>query len=245
MPAPSPQIAPDTAPLDVPRLVAAGFATVVHRSAVASTMDAARALADDPATPLPAVVVADRQEAGPRPTWALACGVALAETLRAIEPQVAALVRWPNDVEAAGRKLAGILVETAAHGRAVVGIGVNTSGTAAAAPAPIRHRVGTLPDLTGRPFDRTVLLAEFLPRCVELIAALERDPEALLDRYRPLCALDGTVVTVHSAAARHAGVCRGIARSGALVVDTPTGRREFSSGSLADPADVWPGPAGS
>lgn len=273
MPAPSPQIAPDTAPLDVPRLVAAGFATVVHRSAVASTMDAARALADDPATPLPAVVVADRQEAGrgrrgagwwqadgalaaslviagdtagpPRPTWALACGVALAETLRAIEPQVAALVRWPNDVEAAGRKLAGILVETAAHGRAVVGIGVNTSGTAAAAPAPIRHRVGTLPDLTGRAFDRTALLAEFLPRCVELIAALERDPEALLDRYRPLCALDGTVVTVHSAAARHTGVCRGIARSGALVVDTPTGRREFSSGSLADPADVWPGPAGS
>lgn len=273
MPAPPPQIAPDAAPLDTPRLVAAGFVTVVHRPVVVSTMDEARALADDPATPLPAVVVADRQEAGrgrrgagwwqatgalaaslviagdaggpPRPTWALACGVALAEALRAVEPSVAALVRWPNDVEAAGRKCAGILVETAAHSRAVVGIGVNTSGTAAHAPAPIRHRVGTLPDLTGRPLDRAVLLAAFLPRFVGLVAAFERDPEALLGRYRPLCALDGTVVTVHTGTARHTGVCRGIARSGALVLDTPTGRREFTSGSLADPADVWPGPAGS
>lgn len=273
MPAPPPQIAPDAAPLDTPRLVAAGFATVVHRPSVASTMDEARALADEPATPLPAVVVADRQEAGrgrrgagwwqaegalaaslvitgagvgpPRPIWALASGVALAEALREVAPQVAALVRWPNDVEAGGRKLAGILVETAAHGRAVVGIGVNTTGTAADAPAPIRHRVGTLPDLTGRPLDRAALLAAFLPRFVALLTAVERDADGLLVRYRPLCALDGTVVTVHAGATRHTGVCRGIAHSGALVVDTPTGREEFSSGSLADPADVWPGPVGS
>ncbi len=45
-------------------------------------------------------------------------------------------VRWPNDIEVAGRKLAGVLVETAAHARAVVGIGVNTAGSAAALGVP-------------------------------------------------------------------------------------------------------------
>jgi len=273
MPAPTPQIAPDATATDTARLHAAGFGTVVHRTLVASTMDEARRLAEDPAVRLPALVVADRQAAGrgrrgagwwqaegalaaslviagdaagpPRPIWALACGVALAEALRALEPEVPAVVRWPNDVEASGRKLAGILVETAPHARAIVGLGVNTAGSAAQAPAPLRHRVATLPDLTGRTLDGAAVLAAFLPRFVDLVAALERDSEALLVRYRPLCALDGTAVTIHVGAERHTGTCRGIAPDGSLVLDTPTGRREFPSGSLADPADVWPGPVGS
>ncbi|MFM7109323.1 MAG: biotin--[acetyl-CoA-carboxylase] ligase [Planctomycetaceae bacterium] len=271
MPAPSPQLESGPDPLDVAALRAAGFATVVHRAEVGSTMDEARPLAADPATALPAVVVADRQAAGrgrrgaawwqapgalaasividggdagpPRPTWALACGVALAEAIRHLEPAVAAVVRWPNDVEAGGRKLAGILVETAAHARAVVGIGVNTTGSAAAAPEALRHRVGTLPDITGRALCRGTLLAAFLPRFVELVESPNRDGGALARRYRPLCALDGTVITLHAGAERHTGVCRGITASGALVIDTPTGRREFTSGSLTDPAAAWTGDA--
>lgn len=269
MPAPSPQI--DTDPLDGHALAAAGFATVLHRAVVDSTMDDARSLADDPATALPALVIADRQATGrgrrgagwwqapgalaasivldgrftgpPRPTWSLACGVALAEAIRALEPAVAPVVRWPNDVEAGGRKLAGIIVETAPHSRAVIGIGVNTSGSAAAAPAQLRPRVATVPDLTGRAIARTTLLAGFLPRFTDLLAAIAREPGELLDRYRPLCALEGTVVTLHSGNERHVGTCRGIAPSGALVIDTPAGRIEFISGSLSDPATAWPGPA--
>lgn len=272
MPAPPPQIAAGTDPLDTRALAAAGFATVVHRAHAESTMDDARCLADDPAAVLPGLVVADRQVAGrgrrgagwwqapgalaasivldggpagaPRPFWSLACGLALAETIRALEPEVAAVVRWPNDVEAGGRKLAGIIVETAARSRAVVGIGVNTSGSAADAPPPLRPRVATLPDLTGRALDRAALLAGFLPRFTDLLATLARDPDALPGRYRPLCALEGTVVTLHAGTARHSGTCRGIARSGALLVDTPTGRMEFISGSLSDPATAWPGPGG-
>ena len=268
MPAPPPHLAAAADPLDPAVLRAAGYATVVLRDALASTMEEARALAVDAGAVLPAVVVADRQTAGrgrrgagwwqadgalaaslvvagdgaagpPRPTWALACGVALAESIRALAPTVAAVVRWPNDVEAAGRKLAGILVETAHHGRAVIGVGVNTSGSAADAPLPLRHRVGTLPDLTGRRLPRAALLAAFLPRVMDLLDAMAGAPETLLSRYRPLCGLEGTAVTLHVGDERHAGICRGIAATGALVIETAAGRREFAAGSLSDPAAIW------
>jgi BirA family biotin operon repressor/biotin-[acetyl-CoA-carboxylase] ligase len=267
MPAPTPQLATPATPLDAAALTRAGFATVIHRPEAASTMDEARALSDH--APLPAVVVADRQAAGrgrrgagwwqapgalaasividgrsgggPQPAWSLACGVALAETIAALEPDLEPLVRWPNDLEVSGRKLAGILVETAADRRVVVGLGVNTAGTAADAPRPIAHRVATLPDLVGRPLDHTRLLAGFLPRWLDLLAAIAADPLALERRYRPRCALAGRWVTLHVGAARHEGICRGITPTGGLVLETASGLFEGTAGSLTAPGDVWTG----
>ncbi len=175
------------------------------------------------------------------PAWSLACGVAVAETLRALEPAVEAVVRWPNDVEAGGRKLAGILVERGVGGRLVIGIGVNTTGSATDAPAAIAHRIATLPDLTGRPLGRGRLLADLLPRLRALLGGMAEDPGVLAARYRPLCGLDGHTVTVHQGTRRQVGLCRGIDASGALVLDTEAGRLHLATGSLTDPADVWRG----
>jgi len=257
--------APD--PIDPAALCAAGIATVEILAETGSTMERARELAADPVRPLPAVVIAERQTAGrgrrgahwwqspgslaaslvleagggPPPTWSLACGVALAETLRELEPAARACVRWPNDVEVEGRKLAGILVEVVAAGRVVFGIGVNTAGTAAAAPPALVRRVATMPDIVGRSLPRGRLLETFVPRLRGLLAALATDPAALHARYQPLCGLTGRRVAVHLGHERHEGVCLGIASSGALVLDTAAGPMQFVSGSLTDPADVWRG----
>jgi len=255
-----------------------GVATLVHLAEADSTMDVARALAADPATPLPAAVVADRQLAGRgrrgarwwqppgslavslvldasvgggevRPTWSLACGVALAEALAALEPALEPRVRWPNDIEVDGAKLAGILVEMVPGGRAIFGIGVNTTGRAADAPAGIGRAVATLPDLVGDPLPRQRLLEAFVPRLLALLAAMAADPDTLAARYRPLCALAGRDVAVFrgptagGGAERVHGPCLGIDRYGALVIDTIAGRLHIESGSLTDPADVWRGPA--
>ncbi len=181
----------------------------------------------------------------PPATWSLACGVALAESIWNLAPAVKAVVRWPNDVEVAGRKLAGILVESAAAGRVIFGLGVNTTGTAADAPEPIRHRVATIPDITGRPMPRQALLAEFIPRLFTLLADMANDPAALASRYRPLCCLTGSTVTIHVGEPRHTGVCKGIADDGRLILDTHEGTMLFASGSLTPPADVWLGGAAS
>ena len=249
---------------------AAGVATVEVLAEADSTMDRARQIAADPLARLPAAVIADRQTGGRgrrgaawwqppgslamslvidgssmaggvTPTWSLACGVALAETIRDLEPSVAARVRWPNDIEVAGRKLAGILVETAADGRAVFGVGVNTSGRASDAPEPLRDRVITLPDVTGRIMPRQRLLAALLPRLLDVLGRLAADPRMLGRRYRPLCSLTGCDVRVFVGDTIHAGLCRGIDDGGGLVVETDTGRTVVRSGSLTPPGGEWRG----
>ncbi len=190
------------------------------------------------------LVVDARSLAGselPPATWSLACGVALAEAIRELAPGVAAGVRWPNDVEVEGRKLAGILVETAAGGRVIFGVGVNTTGTAADAPEPIRQRVATIPDITGRLLSRQALVAELVPRLVALLTDMAVTPSTLASRYRPLCCLTDSTVTIHVANARHTGLCRGIVDDGQLILETAEGTLLFASGSLTPPADVWPG----
>jgi BirA family biotin operon repressor/biotin-[acetyl-CoA-carboxylase] ligase len=178
---------------------------------------------------------------GPRPTWSLACGVALAEAIHACEPALAPQVRWPNDIEVAGRKLAGIFVETAGDSRVIFGIGVNTTGSANDAPTPVRHRVATLPDLVGRPLGRQMLLSRFLPALFELLTEVAADPARLACRYQPLCSLAGNEIRIHTAEGVSVGRCLGIAADGRLLLDTDAGLRMFVSGSLTDPADVWHG----
>ena len=190
------------------------------------------------------------RQAEPRPTWSLACAVALAEAIMALEPSIDPRVRWPNDLESGGRKLAGILVETAPHGRAIFGIGVNTTGSAADAPMAIRHRVATIPDRAGRGLAREPLLVAFLPRFLRLLAEMTADPRALVDRYAPLCGLAGRDVSlfrgVETGGAEGAitGRCFGIDIDGAIVIETLAGRMHLASGSLTHPGDVWHGEEG-
>jgi len=179
--------------------------------------------------------------APPPAVWSLACGVALAEAIAASVPGVEPTLRWPNDIEVEGRKLAGILVEAPAGGRAIFGVGVNTAGSSRDAPPAVRSRLVTLPDLTGRILPRQDLLLAFLPRLFAVLAETAARPAAFVERYRARCGLDGHPVTVFHGAERVTGICRGIAADGSLVVDAPHGRRLFGSGSLTDPDSVWPG----
>jgi BirA family transcriptional regulator, biotin operon repressor / biotin---[acetyl-CoA-carboxylase] ligase len=190
------------------------------------------------------------RQAEPRPTWSLACAVALAEAITVLEPSIDPRVRWPNDLESGGRKLAGILVETAPHGRAIFGIGVNTTGSAADAPMTIRHRVATIPDRAGRGLAREPLLVAFLPRLLSLLAEMTADPRVLVDRYAPRCGLTGREVTVFRgvetgrAEGAITGRCLGIDIDGAIVIETLAGRLHLASGSLTHPGDVWHGEDG-
>jgi len=171
--------------------------------------------------------------------WSLACGIALAEALKAVVPGFAVGLRWPNDLEVAGRKLAGILAEASPSGRVLFGVGVNTAGKTADAPPPLQQRVVTIPDLVGKPLPRQLVLEAFLPKLWQLLRDLAIDRSVLQQRYAPLCTLTGKPVTFHHGDEQVQGVCLGIEASGALCLQTAAGERRFHGGSLTPPGSQW------
>lgn len=171
--------------------------------------------------------------------WSLACGVALAEALQDVEPAIRGSLRWPNDVEVAGRKLAGILAERSPSGRVLFGIGVNTAGSVANAPEALRSRLVTIADLVGHTMPRQQLLEAFLPRLWELLTRLVHEPALLRERYTPLCTLLGTTVTFHHGDEVVEGICVGIDEDGALLLETVAGPRRFHGGSLTPQSSQW------
>lgn len=73
------------------------------------------------------------------PRVSLTVALAISDTLDELLPNRAVQLKWPNDVYLQGRKVCGILVETAPRfpGVLVLGIGVNVNNSLAAAPAEL------------------------------------------------------------------------------------------------------------
>jgi len=94
----------------------------------------------------------------------------------------------PNDVLAAGRKLAGILVEVLPDRRHVIGIGLNTNNTLADAPPELQATAATLRDLSGVEQDQTAVLIRLLTCLESEFSQLSVDLPALQVAQR-VCAL--------------------------------------------------------
>ena len=90
-------------------------------------------------------------------------------------PACAFDLKWPNDLQVARRKLAGILAEASGNGvgdSVIVGYGINVAATAF--PPELRDRATSLESELGRGVDRAHVL-------VETLAALARRYDDLLD----------------------------------------------------------------
>ena len=132
------------------------------------------------------------------------------------------LVKWPNDVVTAdGKKIAGILAESASSGAAlahlVVGIGLNVN--LAAFPDELAGTATSCRLLTGVEWDRADLLADLLGTIEAYYDRFVRDGfGALSSSYQARLLQVGKRVTFERGGARTTGHVQGIARDGALVV---------------------------
>ena len=109
------------------------------------------------------------------PELSLVAGHAVARALGEIA-DLAAEVKWPNDVLVNGRKVAGILAE-AREGRVVLGIGVNVSQATDELPLRPEYPATSLLLETGRRLPRAEILAAVLDH-------LEREYDAWVASYR-------------------------------------------------------------
>jgi len=170
----------------------------------------------------------------------LAVGVALAD---ALEPPPGAGrigIKWPNDLwlldgdfgaaERPGRKLAGVLIETApvAPGRvAVIGVGINVLPLAVADAA---SGVAALAEI-----DPAATAAKTLARVAPaLVAAMRRFESsgfaAFAERFAARDLLRGRQVVGDADGSAVTGVASGIDSDGALLLETARGRVRVTSG---------------
>ncbi|NSX06059.1 biotin--[acetyl-CoA-carboxylase] ligase [Cupriavidus gilardii] len=178
----------------------------------------------------------------------LAVGLALAEALNDFDARLGKAVdlKWPNDLQIDGRKLAGILIESVPAGPqrvwAVVGIGLNLVRDAAMEAALGRSLAGVTECMDG--FDPlhgpTDLLAAVLNRLAAMRSAFLADGFAPMarrwsarDAYR-----DQPVRLLHDGAVQAEGMARGVDHEGHLLLETASGLQRIASGEVSlRPAD--------
>jgi BirA family biotin operon repressor/biotin-[acetyl-CoA-carboxylase] ligase len=152
--------------------------------------------------------------------FALATGLAVRECVAPLLTQPA-LVKWPNDVLVAGKKLAGILVESQVQGNAlsalVVGVGLNVSTKDF--PEELRDRATSLA-LLGADITREEILAQLLAALGRRLQAYERTGIfGMREELAQYDALYGQRVRVDAIV----GVARGIDFEGRLIIEDDNG----------------------
>ena len=149
-------------------------------------------------------------------TLPLVVGLAVADALRFAGEM---RLKWPNDVLAGGRKIAGILCER--HGDSVIaGMGVNVNQTSF--PGEIAARATSVALLTGKCADVARVRDGVLAALAARYGAWRGGGlEAVLGDLAAADYLKGRQVEVSQTdddAAPVAGICGGIAADGALIV---------------------------
>jgi BirA family transcriptional regulator, biotin operon repressor / biotin---[acetyl-CoA-carboxylase] ligase len=173
------------------------------------------------------------------PRIALATAVAVIEALDDLavgHPLIG--IRWPNDLEAAGQKLGGILperVETADGHRILIGIGINLCTDLAHAPHHVSAMATTLAALTGRAFDEGslhLLIPAFLRRFQAVVMRLVTGDPSLVDQWQRLDLLRGTWVRVECGTHLVNGLAAGIDADGSLSVREGLQKRQIVGGKV-------------
>jgi BirA family biotin operon repressor/biotin-[acetyl-CoA-carboxylase] ligase len=234
---------------DLPEPRFRGFETI------ASTNDAALAwLAEAEAPPDLAFVVASQQTRGRGRmgrTWVTSAAGALTVSFILHPPapaltrlpllgalavctaladfDVSAAIKWPNDVQLDGLKIAGVLAEASWIGDvlrgAVVGIGVNLNedftGT------PLAATAGSVTSLTGRAIGRAELLAALYRHLAHWFARI--DDAAFFEAWRARLNMIGQPVRVThgpDGSGLIEGLAEAVDRDGALIVRLADGRAQ-------------------
>lgn len=149
----------------------------------------------------------------------MASAVAVAETIEAVAA-IPAGIKWPNDVEVDGRKVGGILIETAGD-IAVLGIGINVSGSLEDDPL-LASTATTLADAAGHDVSRELLLVDLLRRFdlryTDLSINGSAARETLHAAWRERLVTLGRRISVRQGEAALTGIAEDVDTSGALLL---------------------------
>ncbi len=129
-------------------------------------------------------------------------------------------IKWPNDVQIAGRKVCGILIETS-DDFAVLGIGLNVNGSLRDDPE-LAAKATTLAEACGHAVSREVVAAMLLGRLDALYDALQAGGDAaqrrIRDEWRARLVTLGRRVTLRQDKHTVSGVAEDVNADGGLLL---------------------------
>lgn len=162
--------------------------------------------------------------------------VALAESLRETTG-LKVWIKWPNDLHIEGRKLGGVLIETALHHNqvsyAVAGWGINIHQVPGAWPADLAKRATSVDIETHQRHNRLQLLANMLHHLSQSYAGVCQTDQQLGERWRRLCDTPGQTVQIKLGSETIHGYAEELQRDGTLVVRAAEGQvRRINSGEV-------------
>lgn len=137
-------------------------------------------------------------------------------------------IKWPNDILADGKKVAGILLESAAEDErllyVIAGIGISVNLDSADFPEELQERATSLKIVTGQEVDRASLVAACLQELEQLYRLYEEEGFAPIRTLWEAQSITlGRQVTIHTPQGPLQGVAVGLDQSGALLLKDKTG----------------------
>lgn len=157
--------------------------------------------------------------------------LALLRTIRQFLPRADVCLKWPNDVLVNGKKVSGILLETAASGVMVAGIGVNIE--AAPESRKILYAVTSLRK-AGINCSRVDFLKVFLVKFDEVCGIYKNSGmAALAEIWQSQAKGIGCPITVHMPKTEEKGIFKGIDGNGLLLLESSSGSiKTISAGDV-------------
>jgi BirA family biotin operon repressor/biotin-[acetyl-CoA-carboxylase] ligase len=177
------------------------------------------------------------------PQITLTAAIALSDAIARFSP-VSPAIKWPNDILAGGKKLAGVLTEAVCDSRKVeyviLGIGVNVNYALEAMPVEIRERATSLSILAAQRISREDFLRRLIQDLDRCYAVLEEQGfAALAPQWDARFGLRGRAVRVEMTDRVIAGRALGIDADGLLVIESAAGRQRIIAGDVIPVDDTY------
>ncbi|WP_411342891.1 biotin--[acetyl-CoA-carboxylase] ligase [Paenibacillus sp. WLX1005] len=138
-------------------------------------------------------------------------------------------IKWPNDLLIDGRKVCGILVESAAEDGyvryALAGFGIDVNLAPEDLPEDVRPVATSLRIQRGEPVDRTAVVTAIMSELESLYGLYNRDGFAPISAlWEALAFAIGSQVTVKTLQGPLQGIARGLGPNGELLLEQPDGQ---------------------
>lgn len=168
---------------------------------------------------------------GPPGLLSLAAGLAAAEAIETVS-DVHAGLKWPNDVVLDGRKVGGVLIESAA-GATIAGFGINVRVPLEGLARDVAETATSLHLMTGRPVDPEAVLEALLKRFAGWYDTWLAGGAGIVGAWSRRDATRGRPLHISISGETLEGTADGIEPDGALRLKDASGRvRRVVSGDL-------------